>query len=209
METRKPNVLLIGESAQGSSYLASLDKRGCECSFATSCREAFLLLRIREFDLVLSQMSLRDGTAYPLMSLLEGSTTTVFYSHAVEHGCWWLPALRRGEKCFGSPALRPREFVTLLDETIDEIRRDTLTAAESQPLLIIRAYGSVLSASPPAAEPRATHPARAERPLASEAQTKSFRRATLIAANTDRFFGVLFIIVGVWQALRGSVLNGL
>jgi len=39
--------------------------------------------------------------------------------------------------------------------------------------------------------------------------TKNFRRATLIAANTGRFFGFLFIMVGVWQALRGNVFNGL
>ena len=39
--------------------------------------------------------------------------------------------------------------------------------------------------------------------------TKNFRRATLIAASTGRFFGFLFIVVGVWQALRGNVVNGL
>jgi Zn-dependent protease/CBS domain-containing protein len=39
--------------------------------------------------------------------------------------------------------------------------------------------------------------------------TKNFRRATLIAANTGRFFGFLFIIMGVWQALQGNILNGL
>jgi Zn-dependent protease/CBS domain-containing protein len=38
---------------------------------------------------------------------------------------------------------------------------------------------------------------------------KNFRRATLIAANTGRFFGFLFIILGVWQALGGNVINGL
>ncbi len=38
---------------------------------------------------------------------------------------------------------------------------------------------------------------------------KNFRRATLIAASTGRFFGFLFIFVGVWQALRGNVFNGL
>jgi Zn-dependent protease len=38
---------------------------------------------------------------------------------------------------------------------------------------------------------------------------KNFRRATLIAASTGRFFGFLFIVVGVWQALRGNVINGL
>ena len=39
--------------------------------------------------------------------------------------------------------------------------------------------------------------------------TKSFRRATVIAANTGRFFGFLFIVAGVWQALRGNVVDGL
>ena len=38
---------------------------------------------------------------------------------------------------------------------------------------------------------------------------KNFRRATLIAASTGRFFGFLFIVWGVWQALRGNVGNGL
>jgi CBS domain-containing protein len=39
--------------------------------------------------------------------------------------------------------------------------------------------------------------------------TKNFRRATLIAASTGRFFGFLFIVVGVWQAMRGNFVNGL
>jgi Zn-dependent protease/CBS domain-containing protein len=38
---------------------------------------------------------------------------------------------------------------------------------------------------------------------------KNFRRATVIAANTGRFFGFLFIFVGVWLALRGNLFNGL
>lgn len=39
--------------------------------------------------------------------------------------------------------------------------------------------------------------------------TKNFRRATFIAANTGRFFGFLFIVIGVWQAFGGNVINGL
>jgi Zn-dependent protease/CBS domain-containing protein len=41
------------------------------------------------------------------------------------------------------------------------------------------------------------------------AVNKNFRRATLIAANTGRFFGFLFIVSGVWQALSGRVADGL
>ena len=37
----------------------------------------------------------------------------------------------------------------------------------------------------------------------------NFRKATLIAANTGRFFGFLFIAFGVWLALRGNFFNGL
>ena len=123
MEDKRPKVLLIGENVQGSSYLASrLNNRGSACSFALSCQEAFLILRNRRFDLVLSPTSLRDGTLYSIMNLLEGSGTTVFYSHAVERGCWWLPALRRGEKCFGSSALRPSEFVLCLTKRLRKFR---------------------------------------------------------------------------------------
>ena len=41
------------------------------------------------------------------------------------------------------------------------------------------------------------------------AVNKNFRRATLIAASTGRFFGFLFVLGGAWQVLRGSVANGL
>ena len=41
------------------------------------------------------------------------------------------------------------------------------------------------------------------------AATKNMRRATLIAANTGRFFGFLFIFFGVWQMLGGNFGNGL
>ena len=38
---------------------------------------------------------------------------------------------------------------------------------------------------------------------------KNFRRATVIAASTGRFFGFLFIVWGVWQVLTGRVADGL
>lgn len=41
------------------------------------------------------------------------------------------------------------------------------------------------------------------------ATTKNMRRATLIAANVGRFFGFLFIFVGVWQMLTGNFSGGL
>lgn len=39
--------------------------------------------------------------------------------------------------------------------------------------------------------------------------TKNMRRATVIAGNVGRFFGFLFILVGVWQIFRGNFGGGL
>jgi CBS domain-containing protein len=41
------------------------------------------------------------------------------------------------------------------------------------------------------------------------AATQNMRRATLIAANTGRFFGFLFILFGVWSMFRGNFGGGL
>ena len=122
MEPRRPKALLIGESPQGSSNLAKrLQERGCECEFAVSYREACSRLMGEGFALVLSPMRLRDSSLFPLIGLLDGSGITLFYFHAVEDGCLWLPALRRGQKCFGSSAMRPSEFVAALDDVIEGI----------------------------------------------------------------------------------------
>ena len=99
MEPRRPKALLIGESPQGSSHLAKrLQERGCECEFAVSYQEARSLLGAQHFDLVLSPMRLRDVSLFPLICLLDRSNITLFYFHAVEDGCWWLPALRARSK---------------------------------------------------------------------------------------------------------------
>jgi len=124
-ENARPEALLIGENPQGCSYLAKrLQERGCACSFAASHQGAYLLLVARKFDLVLSPMRLRDTSFFFLMQLLAGSDVTLFYSHAVEDSCWWLPALRHGEICFGAYAFRPSDFIPVLDEAIAEVRRD-------------------------------------------------------------------------------------
>lgn len=165
MGNGKTSVLLIAETAQGSSYLPTrMQTLGCKCSFASSRQDAFLILRDQKFDLVLSLTSLRDGTLYPIMSLLEGSGATLFFCCVVEDGCWWLPALRCGQKCFGSPALLPSEFVMTLDKTIEEIQVATAAAQEDKSLLVFRADGSVMASSRQPPKSRAANPARTEMP---------------------------------------------
>jgi hypothetical protein len=133
MESRRPRALLIGENSQDSSHLEKyLRGRGCECDVGVSYEDACSLLAAQGFDLVLSPTRLRNASLFPLIRLLNGSRITLFYSHAVEDGCLWLPALRRGEKCFGSSALRPSEFVSVLDETIEEVRCNGLMAGNTR-----------------------------------------------------------------------------
>jgi hypothetical protein len=117
MKDGKPLVLLIGEGEQGCSCLAKrLEGRGCECAFAISYQEACSIVEAHRFDLVLSPMRLHDTSLFALAQLLRRSGTTLFYYCPVEDGCWWVPALRCGENCFGSGALLPCELVGLLDQ---------------------------------------------------------------------------------------------
>jgi hypothetical protein len=123
MGTRTLRVLLVGESLQSSPYLAKrLQSEKCECSLAGSYQEARSLLGSNSFDVVPCPMRWRNQNFSPLIDLLEGSGVTLFYSYGVEEGCWWLPAVWHGERCFGSSVFRPSEFVSVLDEAIEEGR---------------------------------------------------------------------------------------
>lgn len=131
-KTTEPRVLLIGENSQGFAHLLKhLEGRGCKCRFATSYQEAISLFGVQDFDLVLSPMRIRESSLFAFISLLERSRTTLFYFQAVEEGCWWLPALRFGQKCFGSNALRPSEFIASLELVVNEIQARALAAAKS------------------------------------------------------------------------------
>ena len=135
MRIRPKTVLLVGETARSSTQLMDwLYKRGCQCHFATSYREACNLISRSQFDLVLSQYQLPDRTAFPLLDWLAGSRATVFLSTAVENGCLWLPMLERGERCVGAPLLRSSDFTGALAEVLGaEVRSDEVETIASQP----------------------------------------------------------------------------
>jgi len=120
-DTKRLNVLLVGESVLGASFLVNrLWQRGCRCEFATSYEEVRARIQGQDIYLVLSPTRLCGRNLLPLIDLLEGSNVSLFYAQSVEDGCWWLPALRHGRKCFGSCAVRPSEFISVLDEVIDQ-----------------------------------------------------------------------------------------
>ena len=131
-------VLLIAASPMGVSFLVTrLKKWACDICFASSCKEAKAFVSNQRFDLVLSEFRLRDGSSYSLATLLIGSHSTLIYSYPVETGCWWLPAVRNGESCWGSRAMQPSEFMGFLDDTLKEIRsREAGSSDESiEPLV--------------------------------------------------------------------------
>jgi hypothetical protein len=120
---RIPEALFVGEYSRGSSYLVrGLQQKGFECHFASTAQTALSLVQAHNFDLVLCPIRLRGTSLYFLLDLLDGGIATLYYFYPVEDDCWWLPAVRRGKRCWGTSALRPSEFVLALDAAIDEVR---------------------------------------------------------------------------------------
>jgi hypothetical protein len=123
MATPNPSILLVGASPAGVSSLATLFKKwACKIHFASSNTEAIASIRNRPFDLLVSEFRLREGSSSPLVASLLGSNSTLIYSYPVETGCWWLPAVKNGLSCWGSPAMRPKEFIRFLEDFLTVIR---------------------------------------------------------------------------------------
>ena len=133
MGVKTPKILLVAGSPMGVSFLAArLEKWACEIYFASSCKEADAFVSSHRFDIVLSELRLWNGNSNSLAGSLIGSNTTLVYSYPVETGCWWLPAVKNGQSCWGSLAMRPSEFIGFLDETLKEIR-SSQTASSDEP----------------------------------------------------------------------------
>ena len=117
-------VLLVGESVRRSPQLVQwLERRGCNCRFAPSYRDACNVISRRQFDLVLSQYQLPDRTAFPLLDWLVGSSATLFFSAHVENGFLWLKMLERGKRCVGTATLKSNALIEALAKLLDaEVR---------------------------------------------------------------------------------------
>ena len=132
MATRNPRILLVAASPTAVSALAARFKKWeCEIQFASSSTEAIAAVRSEQFDLLLSEFKLRDKDSSALAASLEGSISTLIYSYPVEEGCWWLPAVKNGLPCWGSPAMRPGEFMHFMDDFLTVVRlRKSLLSGE-------------------------------------------------------------------------------
>ena len=130
MSAESRPILLVGRGFMpGSAFLERLCTNGCACTVAHSLQEARLAIGSQPTDVVLSEMSLPDGSAFPLLAMLEETQATLYFCVGVHDGCWWLPALSRGVRTWGQPALRPAEFAAKLSEILSA--RDLHAAAST------------------------------------------------------------------------------
>ena len=115
-------VLLVGDSPQLFSLIRQhLEKYGCQYHFAGSLEAVKNLLRLWQFDVVLSTHGIPSYPIQALIGLLSGSSASLFSSLRVEEGSWWLPVLEAGKECYG-PALTVGEF----SRALDDLRRQIL-----------------------------------------------------------------------------------
>jgi hypothetical protein len=125
-------ILVLGENHAGWVGLQKqLEKRGCRCWFARSAEEALALNGARDYDLILSSISVSQIDT--CLSDLGGFQANVFYCHPVEDGCWWLPIVRHGQKCFGAPGVRGREFMGVLEQIIRDRSAEPVVSDEPKP----------------------------------------------------------------------------
>ena len=119
MDTATVRVLLVGESQTGfSSLLQRLQKSGCQCHFVASCFDGARLVAHASFDLILCSGQMNGFQV--LSNAARGSSASLFRYLLVEDGCWWVPAVLRGEQSAGAPALRPSEFARALDALVSK-----------------------------------------------------------------------------------------
>jgi CheY-like chemotaxis protein len=122
-------VLLVGERAINSQQLLRwLEDQGCRCRTVQSCLDACNLVSRTQFNLVLTDYELPDGTAFQLLDRLVGSSTTLFFSARVERGSLWVKMLDRGQRSIGEPVLQSDALTDALTRVLS-VRASGKTAA--------------------------------------------------------------------------------
>lgn len=115
-------VLLVGEKLQRCGELYQwLDERRLEYECANHYRDARSRIARRQFDLVLSEYQLPDRSAFPLLEVLAGSPSTLFFSRVIKDDSLWLQMLDRGRRCVGMPAVRSNGVQGALDKALRAI----------------------------------------------------------------------------------------
>jgi hypothetical protein len=77
-------------------------------------------VRITGYSIILLDSTVPQEQRKQLVADLTGSAISIFYTFPVENDCWWLPVLRKGQDCHGSPAFRRNEFPSELERMLQD-----------------------------------------------------------------------------------------
>ena len=116
MRSNKMEVLLVGTSQWSHRLAEFLEKRGYECIAVESAEEVRALFARRAISLVLGQLMPRDGWVSLLIDGVAGFPVNMYLCMKLEDKTLWLPAVKDGCSCWGSPALSPAELTQLLQQ---------------------------------------------------------------------------------------------
>lgn len=116
-------VLLVGRGAKSTPKLLRwLKGRGCRCQTVQSCEDACNLVSRTQFNLVLSDYQLPDGTAFPLLDRLVGSRATLFFFAPVARGSLCVVMLDRGQRCIDKSVFQSDALTDALAVVLDAAR---------------------------------------------------------------------------------------
>jgi hypothetical protein len=133
MAARSNSALIVGYEAQPAIALAKwLEARGWRSHCELSAGEAFRLLGEVPFDLILSSMKMEPELRLRLVTASLEAGSSLFFSLAVEYGCWWLPTVRMGEHSIRPAAFQSSELadnILLLAADLDWKRRPSISGS--------------------------------------------------------------------------------
>jgi hypothetical protein len=177
-----PTVLMMGEGMRKASHLEDFLKRsGWNCRVEPETSIAMRLAGENPYDVVLSGVRMDRAHRSKLVSSLTEAKASLFFSMAVEYGCWWLPAVRLGENCADSPALSPKRFA----EEIERLRLQLLLDGEAVP-----STGASMTVPIPVAPAGGSLPVTA--PPRAVAAAAATRGADLKRLSADKLIAEVF-----------------
>ena len=117
-----PRVLIVGEKAVNASVLlGKLNSWACDLHFVPGCRAALSAFNERSFGLVLSQLTLSDGTSDRFFRPLRCTSAHMFFCNVLDNDSWWLHVLDNGENRWWKPrVLSPADFLLFLDRCVHQ-----------------------------------------------------------------------------------------
>jgi hypothetical protein len=124
-------VLVVDEKLQEpGAYRRILERNDCQCFFASSQKDVALMPGLSTVDIVLSSLKIPGKSIHWLIALSSGSRASAFYSFRLEESYWWVPVLKLGKECLGTPAFPPSGFAGVFDQLVKEIRRKTMALSQ-------------------------------------------------------------------------------